>query len=76
MRVPDRPRSVDGLPIPGSDDGSGNEVIDTKDNGSITVRWQGSATDVQGIVTGYQTPASNTSKAISYAFLLPPGAGS
>jgi hypothetical protein len=74
VRVPDRPRSVDAAtPIPGSDDGNGNEVIDTRKNGSITIRWQGDPTDVQGVVQSFQTEFGGSSRTTSFGFLLPPG---
>jgi len=71
--VPNRPRSVDNVtPIPGTNP----PVIDTKRNGSITISWSGSDTDVQGIVTYFQTATDvNTGATVtmSYGTLLPPG---
>jgi hypothetical protein len=69
--VPDRPRSVNDQPIPGSDDGNGNQVVDTKKNGSITIRWNGGDTLIQGQVAYFQTAAGGVT--MSYAHLLPPG---
>ena len=76
VNVPDRPRSVDtATPIPGSDDGQGNEVIDRKKNGSIVISWQGGDKDVQGQVSYYATvkEANGSRITLSTAHLLPPG---
>lgn len=77
-KVPDRPKSVSGAPIPGSDDGQGNEVIDTKSNGSCTISWIGGAQDIQGQVAYFQTAEQTVGSTtqhltMSYAHLLPPG---
>lgn len=75
--VPDRPNTgIGNLP-----DGTPENVAnsnDGKDNGSITIRWTGSATDVQGTFAYYQTfiPASGDTRfqtTMSYAHLLPAG---
>lgn len=71
FKVPNRPTSVDGAPIPGSDDGEGNEVVDVKKNGSITISWAGDPTDVQGFTAYFQTSAERLT--MSYAHLLPTG---
>ncbi len=70
VAVPDRPRSVNDEALPGSDDGQGNEVVDDKKNGSITISWEGDDTDIQGQYTWFQTFNNVT---MSYAHLLPPG---
>ena len=71
-KVPNRPRSVNTTtPIPGT-----ANVIDTKSNGAITVSWDGGASDVQGIVTYFQTdvdPRTGATVTMSYGTLLPPG---
>ncbi|HNR31868.1 MAG TPA: hypothetical protein PKI11_13345 [Candidatus Hydrogenedentes bacterium] len=76
--VPDRPKSSDGAPIPGSDDGQGNEVVDTKSNGSCTISWVGGDQDIQGQIAYFQTARKDiagitTTTTMSYAHLLPPG---
>lgn len=74
--VPNRPRSVDdATPIPGSDNGSGEEVVDTKKNGALTISWVGGERDVQGQVAYFQTSqlANGDKLTMSYAHLLPPG---
>lgn len=71
--VPNRPLSADtNTPIPGTNP----PVIDTKKNGSITISWSGGNSDVQGIVTYFQTAVDPTTQAtvtFSYGTLLPPG---
>ena len=51
---------------------------DGKMNGSITIRWTGTAEDVQGTFAYYQTFIPNSGDTrfqttMSYAHLLPPG---
>ena len=71
--IPNRPVSVDtNTPIPGTNP----PVIDTKKNGSLTISWAGGASDVQGLVTYFQTsvdPTSGATVTFSYGTLLPPG---
>lgn len=62
VAVPDRPRTTV------TPDSGG--LADSKPNGSITLRWQGGAQDVQGQVAYFQTAGDLT---MSYAHLLPPG---
>lgn len=82
--VPNRPRSDEDDTtdlLPGSDDGSGNEVWDTKKNGSLTISWVASGPngdkEVQGQVAYFQTTGmpgnANSKVTMSYAHLLPPG---
>ena len=75
--VPDRPTvGIGNLP-----DGTPENVAksnDGKDNGSITIRWTGNPTDVQGTYSSFQTfiPASGDTRfqtTMSYAHLLPAG---
>lgn len=75
--VPNRPATGIGeLP-----DGTPENVASTndgKDNGSITIRWTGNATDVQGTYSYFQTfiPANGDPRfqaTMSYAHLLPAG---
>ena len=71
--VPNRPVSVDAnTPIPGTNP----PVIDRKKNGSATVSWNGGTSDVQGLVTYFQTavdPTSGATVTFSYGSLLPQG---
>ncbi len=63
--VPNRPRGADATtPI------TGTTILDTKKNGSITIQWAGSATDVQGSQNAY---ACSGSAIVSFSHLLPPG---
>lgn len=70
--VPNRPRSVDGQPIPGT------TVVDSRINGSITVSWEipagydaeKGAKLIQGAVIGQ---GRADAAIVSYGYLLPPG---
>jgi len=65
VAVPNRPRSVDATTyIPGT------TVIDTKKNGSITIKWTGDSTDVQGSQMAW---AKGGATIVSFSHLLPPG---
>lgn len=50
-------------------------TTDGKKNGSATISWAGGSSDVQGIVTYFQTAtaASGETVTFSYGTLLPPG---
>ena len=64
----------------GQEDDEGAKVpdrprdVETKKNGTFTVRFQGAPTDLQGAVTGYTTPTTAGAQSTTFAFLLPPGA--
>lgn len=50
--------------------------VDTKKNGSATISWVGGDSDVQGMVTFFQTstaPSDNSAVTFSYGSVLPPG---
>lgn len=72
VRVPDRPRSADAsTPIVGHPDG----LIDTRNNGSITISWVGGPGDVQGAYSRLRTKTLGNGQVLqqSYGHLLPPG---
>ena len=48
--------------------------VNTKKNGSITIRFIGSPTTIQGELTANFKPGSAGAQLVSYAYLLPPGA--
>ena len=48
-------------------------TVDTKFNGSITIRFMGGATAVQGELTANFKPSSAGAQLTTYAYLLPPG---
>jgi hypothetical protein len=66
VKIPNRPRSVNGQAIPGSNP----SVVDIKKNGSITISWSGDATDLQG---SQQSWAKGSGTLVSFSHLLPPG---
>lgn len=75
--VPDRPATGIGNLPDGSPENPAN-MNDGKMNGSITIRWTGTAEDVQGTFAYYQTFIPNSGDTrfqttMSYAHLLPPG---
>ena len=47
--------------------------VDPKKNGSITIRFMGGPTTVQGELTANFKPGSAGAQLVSYAYLLPPG---
>ena len=77
-----RPNKVDPGTTAGGQEGAQGVLIpdrpttDGRDNGAAVVTWTGGPSDIQGMVTYFQTtidPARGDYNTISYAYLLPPG---
>lgn len=77
-----RPNKVDPGTTPGGQEGTQGVLIpdrpntDGRDNGALVVEWVGDPTDVQGIVTYFQTtidPARGGYSTVSYGHQLPEG---
>jgi hypothetical protein len=80
VNVPDRPRSANGAVIPGSRSATtGAPVVDAMKNGSISITWEGTSTDLQGAYAAYGIGAnpiagSNVDTVtFGYGHLLPTG---
>ena len=48
-------------------------TVETKKNGSITIRFEGGPATIQGEITQQFKPASAGAQLVTYAYLLPPG---
>lgn len=78
-----RPVENDPSSTPGGQEGAAAVLVpdrprnvDTKKNGSATISWVGGPSDVQGLVTYFQTstaPSDNSAVTFSYGSVLPPG---
>ena len=77
-----RPNKVDPGTTPGGQEGAQGVLIpdrpttDGRGNGAAVVGWTGGPSDIQGMVTYFQTtidPLRGDYNVISYAYLLPPG---
>ncbi len=83
LGVPNRPRPIDSFAATGFGDAGLNvnnvpiniEAGDLGINGSLTVRWEGAPTDVQGLVSSFRSDLQGDGSVLtySYSYLLPTG---